>query len=107
MEVGAGPATFRRLLREHGSAQNALAALPEIDFEEVDLSTALLKRRLRAPVIIGVSFDNRLKAQEYLLAMGRLREQGDLDNRDTGAEARHQQQPGFQATGIVSAELED
>ncbi|CUK04881.1 DNA protecting protein DprA [Ruegeria denitrificans] len=25
-----GPATFRRLLREHGSAQNALAALPEI-----------------------------------------------------------------------------
>ncbi len=25
-----GPATFRRLLREHGSAQNALAALPEM-----------------------------------------------------------------------------
>ncbi|WP_170473625.1 DNA-processing protein DprA [Ruegeria arenilitoris] len=25
-----GPATFRRLLREHGSAQNALAALPEV-----------------------------------------------------------------------------
>lgn len=35
-----------------------------------------------APVIIGVSFDNRLKAQEYLLAMGRLREQGDLDLKD-------------------------
>lgn len=35
-----------------------------------------------APVIIGVSFDNRLKAQEYLLAMGRLRQQGDLDLKD-------------------------
>lgn len=35
-----------------------------------------------APVIIGVSFDSRLLAQEYLLAMGRLREQGDLDLKD-------------------------
>lgn len=35
-----------------------------------------------APVIIGVSFDNTIKAQEYLLAMGRLRQQGDLDLKD-------------------------
>ena len=35
-----------------------------------------------AGVIIGVSFDSTLKAQEYLLAMGRLRQQGDLDLKD-------------------------
>ena len=35
-----------------------------------------------APVIIGVSFDSPIKAQEYLLAMGRLRQQGDLQLKD-------------------------
>ncbi|WP_041297864.1 DUF1269 domain-containing protein [Ilumatobacter coccineus] len=35
-----------------------------------------------APVIIGVSFDSALKAQEYLLAMGRLRQDGALDLKD-------------------------
>jgi uncharacterized membrane protein len=35
-----------------------------------------------APVIIGVSFDSRLKAQEYLLAMTRLREDGVLELKD-------------------------
>lgn len=35
-----------------------------------------------APVIIGVSFDNVIKAQEYLLAMGRLRQEGALDLKD-------------------------
>lgn len=35
-----------------------------------------------APVIIGVSFDNPLKAQEYLLAMSRLRQDGVLQLKD-------------------------
>ncbi|WP_420451895.1 DUF1269 domain-containing protein [Ilumatobacter sp.] len=35
-----------------------------------------------APVIIGVSFDSPLKAQEYLLAMSRLRSDGALDLKD-------------------------
>jgi uncharacterized membrane protein len=35
-----------------------------------------------AQVIIGVSFDNVLKAQEYLLAMGRLRQAGELELHD-------------------------
>lgn len=35
-----------------------------------------------APVIIGVSFDSALKAQEYLLAMARLRQDGSLDLKD-------------------------
>lgn len=35
-----------------------------------------------AQVIIGVSFDNVLKAQEYLLAMGRLRQSGVLELHD-------------------------
>jgi uncharacterized membrane protein len=35
-----------------------------------------------APVIIGVSFDSAIKAQEYLLAMGRLRHDGALDLKD-------------------------
>ncbi len=35
-----------------------------------------------APVIIGVSFDNALMAQEYLLAMGRLRQDGVLQLKD-------------------------
>ncbi len=35
-----------------------------------------------AQVIIGVSFDNILKAQEYLLAMGRLRQDGVLELHD-------------------------
>ena len=35
-----------------------------------------------AQVIIGVSFDNVLKAQEYLLAMGRLRQSGVLELQD-------------------------
>ena len=35
-----------------------------------------------AQVIIGVSFDNVLKAQEYLLAMGRLRQDGVLELHD-------------------------
>ena len=35
-----------------------------------------------AEVIIGVSFDNVLKAQEYLLAMGRLRQSGVLELHD-------------------------
>lgn len=35
-----------------------------------------------APVIIGVSFDSSLKAQEYLLAMARLREDGALQLKD-------------------------
>jgi len=35
-----------------------------------------------APVIIGVSFDSPIKAQEYLLAMSRLREQGVLQLKD-------------------------
>ncbi len=35
-----------------------------------------------APVIIGVSFDGVLKAQEYLLAMARLRNDGALDLKD-------------------------
>ena len=35
-----------------------------------------------APVIIGVSFDRLVLAQQYLLAMGGLRESGDLDLKD-------------------------
>jgi len=35
-----------------------------------------------ADVIIGVSFDNVIKAQEYLLAMGRLRQSGALELHD-------------------------
>jgi uncharacterized membrane protein len=35
-----------------------------------------------APVIIGVSFDRAARAQEYLLAMGGLREQGSLALKD-------------------------
>lgn len=35
-----------------------------------------------AQVIIGVSFDNVMKAQEYLLAMGRLRQSGTLELHD-------------------------
>ena len=35
-----------------------------------------------APVIIGVSFDSAIKAQEYLLAMSRLRQQGVLQLKD-------------------------
>lgn len=35
-----------------------------------------------ADVIIGVSFDSALKAQEYLLAMGRLRQEGVLELHD-------------------------
>lgn len=35
-----------------------------------------------AQVIIGVSFDNVLKAQEYLIAMGRLRQSGVLELHD-------------------------
>lgn len=35
-----------------------------------------------APVIIGVSFERELRAQEYLLAMGGLREIGALDLKD-------------------------
>ena len=35
-----------------------------------------------APVIIGVSFDSALKAQEYLLAMARLRQDGSLALKD-------------------------
>jgi uncharacterized membrane protein len=35
-----------------------------------------------APVIIGVSFDRAARAQEYLLAMGGLREDGALDLKD-------------------------
>ena len=35
-----------------------------------------------APVIIGVSFDTALQAQEYLLAMARLRNQGSLELKD-------------------------
>lgn len=35
-----------------------------------------------APVIIGVSFDTVLKAQEYLLAMARLRNDGALELKD-------------------------
>ena len=35
-----------------------------------------------SPVIVGVSFDSRMKAQEFLLAMGRLRHDGDLDLQD-------------------------
>ena len=34
------------------------------------------------PVLVGVSFDQRIKAQEFLLAMGRLRQDGDLDLQD-------------------------
>ncbi|MGB3736967.1 MAG: DUF1269 domain-containing protein [Ilumatobacter sp.] len=36
----------------------------------------------QADVIIGVSFDNVIKAQEYLLAMGRLRQSGALELHD-------------------------
>ena len=35
-----------------------------------------------APVIIGVSFDRQVLAQQYLLAMGGLKESGDLDLQD-------------------------
>ena len=35
-----------------------------------------------APVIIGVSFDSQLKAQEYLIAMSRLRQEGVLQLKD-------------------------
>ena len=35
-----------------------------------------------APVIVGVSFERELRAQEYLLAMGGLREEGALDLKD-------------------------
>ena len=35
-----------------------------------------------APVIIGVSFDSAIKAQEYLLAMSRLRQEGVLQLKD-------------------------
>ena len=35
-----------------------------------------------APIILGVSFDGRLKAQEYLIAMARLRQDGALDLKD-------------------------
>jgi len=35
-----------------------------------------------APVIIGVSFDSTIKAQEYLLAMSRLRQEGVLQLKD-------------------------
>ena len=35
-----------------------------------------------APVIIGVSFDRLVLAQQYLLAMGGLRESGDLELKD-------------------------
>jgi len=46
-EVGSGVATGLEAVRfGHG-------ALPEIDFEEVDLSATVLGRRLRAPLLIG------------------------------------------------------
>lgn len=35
-----------------------------------------------SPVIVGVTFGSRIKAQEFLLAMGRLRQDGDLDLQD-------------------------
>jgi hypothetical protein len=35
-----------------------------------------------APVIIGVSFDRQVLAQQYLLAMGGLKEVGALDLKD-------------------------
>lgn len=35
-----------------------------------------------APMLIGIAFDQPLKAQEFLLAMGRLRSDGDLDLKD-------------------------
>ncbi|WP_040491490.1 DUF1269 domain-containing protein [Ilumatobacter nonamiensis] len=42
-----------------------------------------------APVIIGVSFDSGLKAQEYLLAMARLRQDGALDLKDAVTVTKH------------------
>lgn len=35
-----------------------------------------------SPVIVGVTFDGRIRAQEFLLAMSRLRLAGDLDLQD-------------------------
>jgi len=42
-----------------------------------------------APVIIGVSFDSAIKAQEYLLAMSRLRQEGVLQLKDAVTVTKH------------------
>jgi uncharacterized membrane protein len=42
-----------------------------------------------APVIIGVSFDSALKAQEYLIAMSRLRQDGVLQLKDAVTVTKH------------------
>ncbi len=42
-----------------------------------------------APVIIGVSFDRQVLAQQYLLAMGGLKESGDLDLQDAVLVTKH------------------
>ena len=42
-----------------------------------------------APVIIGVSFDRRVLAQQYLLAMGGLKESGDLELQDAVIVTKH------------------
>jgi uncharacterized membrane protein len=42
-----------------------------------------------APVIIGVSFDRQVMAQQYLLAMGGLKESGDLDLQDAVIVTKH------------------
>lgn len=47
-----------------------------------DESTADLTSAPGSPVIVGVTFASRIKAQEFLLAMGRLRQDGDLDLKD-------------------------
>ena len=42
-----------------------------------------------APVIIGVSFDRQVLAQQYLLAMSGLKESGDLDLQDAVLVTKH------------------
>ena len=43
-----------------------------------------------APVIIGVSFDRQVLAQQYLLAMGGLKESGALDLQDAVLVTKHE-----------------
>ncbi len=75
-----------------GSAAAESAALEPSEALAFDPPDPALRRGLAddhssifdpdAQVIIGVSFDNVLKAQEYLLAMGRLRQSGVLELQD-------------------------
>jgi uncharacterized membrane protein len=58
------------------------APRPEADDIDGDRDGTRVVSEPGAPVIIGVSFDRQVLAQQYLLAMGGLREAGSLELKD-------------------------